>query len=695
MVIALVLFGLVSSAGAQGITAVGPASGPLGYPQWIEASNGVKLELCVDTNGFCTPPADGEGFWWTATADAPALVPQGNSLLVLAWEAAYGGDGEPVDGNQMAFARLRIRVDVPVAGTYTVIHPYGTKVFENVTVADGINYTEDIGGFHPVRVAESYQGLLAAFAAPALVWDDYLTNPALLDPVSGARYVGDNGTAHAVTGSPTVPPQNFFRIIGPVGSAIDVQTADFVVMGKLDTGAAPTAWTFPPPPPQNLATLGAINRVTPFKLDSLATVTGELIDGYPVGYPTYYQDTNNLQLTVCPGGDPMCLSEPPDPADPNSVALNMGGEAFYWSAEADAIGGGIEGLLVLAVEAAFGGDGAPKDGNQMVFARIRIRIDTPVAGTYTITHPFGTKTFTNVPAGRRAINYTEDIGGANPIDPDFAMDGVLYGKLGPYLTWPNYVTDPHLAGIFGLTGVRYVGDPAVPHVVTGSPTGNNFFRIRGPGRTAQTDLFSVSGKVFNLAALPPPDPNAPVAVNDPATTTQDIAVDVVVLANDTSIPPVTVELPVILAPRNGTAVLNPDNTVTYTPNPGFFGTDSFGYRINAGGTPTLFSNVATVTVQVNAIETITVTRALANTRRATLVNGPRWNVHGTGTPGTNISIFLGPVLTGEFIGSATVNRGGRWKYTGRTPVALPVTATSVSVSSSAGGTLLNQPLDVN
>ena len=76
------------------------------------------------------------------------------------------------------------------------------------------------------------------------------------------------------------------------------------------------------------------------------------------------------------------------------------------------------------------------------------------------------------------------------------------------------------------------------------------------------------------------------ANNDSATTLTNTPVTVNILANDTKdgVPPVTLPdlqgLPTItLPPSNGTATVNPNGTVTYTPNPGFVGTDFFDYTI--------------------------------------------------------------------------------------------------------------------
>ena len=91
----------------------------------------------------------------------------------------------------------------------------------------------------------------------------------------------------------------------------------------------------------------------------------------------------------------------------------------------------------------------------------------------------------------------------------------------------------------------------------------------------------------------------PVAADDTAATTPDVAVVVNVLANDTDGAPDGDALTVTgtTAPANGSVTINADGTVTYTPNTGFTGTDTFDYTVSdgQGGTVT-----ATVTVEVGA-----------------------------------------------------------------------------------------------
>ena len=89
--------------------------------------------------------------------------------------------------------------------------------------------------------------------------------------------------------------------------------------------------------------------------------------------------------------------------------------------------------------------------------------------------------------------------------------------------------------------------------------------------------------------------DAPMAYDDTATVQSGSNVKVAVLANDLDQGDGDT-LSVVSAgtPANGTAAVNPDNTVTYTPAVGFTGTDTFPYEITDG----TLSAQATVTVTV-------------------------------------------------------------------------------------------------
>lgn len=67
--------------------------------------------------------------------------------------------------------------------------------------------------------------------------------------------------------------------------------------------------------------------------------------------------------------------------------------------------------------------------------------------------------------------------------------------------------------------------------------------------------------------------------------------------NDAQGDNLTVSVAPINEPDNGTVVINPDGTYTYTPNSGFVGEDSFQYEVCDDGTPAV-CDTATVTIQI-------------------------------------------------------------------------------------------------
>ena len=235
------------------------------------------------------------------------------------------------------------------------------------------------------------------------------------------------------------------------------------------------------------------------------------------GFPVWYQDTNALGLIPCHSA----TRSPTLPASlmcvlagdvgfnlalPVIFPTNYPGEAFYWIANAFAPLGSPFATYVKVIEFALEKSFAnltatPINLEQAVFARSRFRIDTTVAGTYTVTHPFGVKVFPNAPAGVRAIDVTIDV----PVEAPLDFTSALNGGIGPFLRWNGPEPYPIVIG-----NERFIGDPNVAHTVTGSPTGNNFVRVDGPPNafgagvsSVQTNLFLVAGKLFN-GALPTP-----------------------------------------------------------------------------------------------------------------------------------------------------------------------------------------------
>ena len=94
---------------------------------------------------------------------------------------------------------------------------------------------------------------------------------------------------------------------------------------------------------------------------------------------------------------------------------------------------------------------------------------------------------------------------------------------------------------------------------------------------------------------------APTAVDDATTTAEGTAIDIDVVANDTDLEGDTLQVTSVTMPSNGTAVIKPGSatTITYTPNTGFHGSDSFTYVASDGNGGT---DTGTVTVTVTAVD---------------------------------------------------------------------------------------------
>jgi hypothetical protein len=194
------------------------------------------------------------------------------------------------------------------------------------------------------------------------------------------------------------------------------------------------------------------------------------------GFPDWYRDSNGVDLMPCVDPqDKFCggAVPAPDPTKPPTFPDNFPDEFFYQQAGVDSLtsAGGNGVLAEFDLEGAFGA-GPVKAGDQIVFARVRYRINAGLQPDtdYKITQPYGTDTV-HTDANANGFFVTQDVGVAAG---DFSQ--VLKGRVGPFLQWapnPNNPADVPPAG--------YVGDGVTPHAVTGSPLSTNFVRIQGPG----------------------------------------------------------------------------------------------------------------------------------------------------------------------------------------------------------------------
>ncbi|MEY2653451.1 MAG: hypothetical protein RLZZ524_478 [Pseudomonadota bacterium] len=228
--------------------ATGPVNPVDRYPESVTDSRGLALQICRNADlCFFDPAVAGnlvsaqtgtgtESFYWLAEAGISEPGRGFDALVVMATEATYNTP-EPVDGQQLTFTRLRIRLDVPAAGIYRVEHPYGVNEYRIEVIEAGRDLSET---FDITFVANdpAAQGKVG----PWLTWDPVLAPP---PPVG---YIGDGATPQPVVGSPC--GTNFVRVTatGFNGLPIAINAAGgnvattslFIVQGQLFDGRVQT-----------------------------------------------------------------------------------------------------------------------------------------------------------------------------------------------------------------------------------------------------------------------------------------------------------------------------------------------------------------------------------------------------------------------------------------------------------------------
>ncbi|MFL5290455.1 MAG: hypothetical protein ACJ79U_02965, partial [Myxococcales bacterium] len=274
------------------------------FPAWYQDKTGLAIEFCAPSTqaevdgGYCNvltgdvfPPEVfptnffDEHFYFAAGAD---LTPAsgGKALLVLAVESAFNAGVAP--GEQITFSRIRIKMtNIPVTGTYRVIHPYGEDSFDmEAGSARGIFSTDDVG----IGAIGDFSGALASRLGPFLLASDTPGGAELAPvagPVPGKLYIADPARIGPVTGS-ALPEftdstgklrnHNIFRIEGPAGSALGgvnadgstidfIETTDFSLIGRVFTETMP-------------------GRVTVDRASYTSNASGNKLDVFATGFET-------------------------------------------------------------------------------------------------------------------------------------------------------------------------------------------------------------------------------------------------------------------------------------------------------------------------------------------------------------------------------------------------------------------------
>lgn len=689
--------------------AVLKAFGPLnfaGFPAYYQDVNNLALQQCLSqavspVTGLpicgmlafptTTPPFDPtlpvtfppnpavnynfplEAFYMSAQPP-PAfknLAPGAGKVIILNNLEGSFGLGNPVPGSQVVFSRVRIWLLGASTGRYKITHPFGVD-FMDVVQTDILTQkmTRDIGA-----VGIAFAAALPGDIGPFLRWTP---DPALIaagtqradgtipavNPLTGAAelYVGDPNIPHTFTGSPF--GTNFWRIDGPPGSGIGgpgidfIQSSDVILIGQKFTAAIPTPLTVDRATYSRSGLTGQMNFfASSGPLSNQATPSVLTVSG--VNIPTTTMTGNATGSFFSSINTPTPSLIPPtvnvtNTADvpPTLVTANLVDDVVINTAHYDVVS------TTLTVQAS----SADKFLNPALTVVGLGPID-PLTGMLSLKVPVPPANVTVQSAARGAA--TAPVITASNLPPIANNDSATTAS-GTAVTVNVVANDTDPDGTINTATITIV-TPPLNGTAVANPTGTVTYTPAAGFVGTNTFTYTVKdnlGAVSNIATVTVSVVTAnlpPVAANDVATTLLGTPVIINVIANDIDpdgfINPTTVS--VVTAPANGTAIANPNGTVTFTPNPAFVGTNTFNYVVadNLGA----LSNVALVTVTVNAANVLPV--AVNDTASTSSGLGVAINVLANDTPTASLNPASVIIVTAPANGTAVASAAGTVTYT--------------------------------
>ncbi|MFL5398030.1 MAG: Ig-like domain-containing protein [Myxococcales bacterium] len=535
-----------------------------GFPAWYQDKTGVALEFCAPLNdaevagGHCLLlPGDvvvpehfpdnffDEHFYYAGEATlSPANG--GKALLVTALESAFAAAVVP--GDQIVFTRIRVRLDpLPATGTYRFIHPFGEESLAGAA-GDRIFFTDDVGIGSPGVFDGALHSRLGPFLkASATAGGAEL--PPVAGPVAGKLYLADPGRSGPVTGS-VLPDftdstgalrnHNIFRIEGPAGSNLGGPGIDFIET-------------------TNFTLMGRLYT------DVIAGRVG-------VNRASYTNDASGFKLDVFAKGE--ATTQGRVPAQPRPAAVVPQLSYFEAACAVDAAGvlAAPPGLTSIQMQSA-----GSKYWGQSIPAAIPAQVCVKDAAARNATGAIVPAFFDANVTDEVAVTLATYDPGTDTLSVNATSSDTI---VPPILTVQADEIDASLAA----------GQVAIPLL------------LAPPAKVRVVSSYGGSAELLvTTAPIGVAPPTGPAAVNDSFIILEDAAATAfAVLANDTNATGGTVTL--LTQPRLGSAIVNLDGSVSYTPSLNANGSDAFTYQVAVG---TLVSNIATVAIAITPVNDLT------------------------------------------------------------------------------------------
>ena len=289
----------------------------------------------------------------------------------------------------------------------------------------------------------------------------------------------------------------------------------------------------------------------------------------------------------------------------------------------------------------------PANGTAQVTASITYTPNAGFVGTDTFTYTICSTVDTDVCATATVTVVVT----APPNQPPTAQDTAVTGPADAAVSGIVSVSDPD----GDLLTVTLLTAPAAG---TATVNADGTFTFDPPANTSDVFTFAVqvcddhTDQLCDQATVTATI--TPVAHPDAATTSADVPVTFSLTGNDRG----GVGAPAVAAgPADGTATIEPDGQVTYTPDPGFTGQDSFQYTVCASAEPTLCTTgTASVTVDAAPLPPVVVQPLTLETTATIPVVGDL--VYNSVAPDLDFTVTAAAAH-----GTGTVDPTGRVVYT--------------------------------